>query len=87
MLTSPNPATLALDFSAPGRLWLLVAAAGLAVAYLVMQVRRRREAATFANPALLPLLVPGKAPWWRHAVAATESAAPTAHPSHRSRPR
>lgn len=60
---------LALDFSAPGRLWLLVAAVGLAVAYVFMQVRRRRDAAKFAAPALLPLLVPGKAPWWRHAVA------------------
>jgi Ca-activated chloride channel family protein len=34
-----------------------------------MQVRRRRDAAKFADPALLPLLVPGRMPWWRHAVA------------------
>jgi Ca-activated chloride channel family protein len=34
-----------------------------------MQVRRRRDAAKFADPGLLPLLLPGKAPWWRHAVA------------------
>jgi len=61
---------LALDFAAPDRLWLLVAAAGLAVAYVVMQTRRRRDAAKFADPALLPFLVSGKAPWWRHAVAA-----------------
>jgi len=60
---------LALDFAAPDRLWLLAAAAALAVAYVVMQVRRRRDAARFADPALLPLLVSGKAPWWRHAVA------------------
>jgi Ca-activated chloride channel family protein len=60
---------LAVDFAAPDRLWLLVAAAGLAVAYVVMQQRRRRDAAKFADPALLPFLVPGKAPWWRHAVA------------------
>ena len=60
---------LALDFSAPDRLWLLAAAAGLAVAYVVMQLRRRSDAAKFAAPALLPRLVPGKAPWWRHAVA------------------
>jgi len=60
---------LPLDFSAPDRLWLLAAAAGLAVAYVVMQLRRRRDAAKFAAPALLPRLVPGKAPWWRHAVA------------------
>ena len=55
---------LALDFADPGRLWLLVGAAGLAVAYVVMQARRRRDAARFADPALLPLLVPGRAPWW-----------------------
>ncbi len=60
---------LALDFAAPNRLWLLVAAGALAVAYVVMQVRRRRDAAKFADPALLPLLVSGKMPWWRHAVA------------------
>jgi len=34
-----------------------------------MQLRRRSDAAKFAAPALLPRLVPGKAPWWRHAVA------------------
>jgi Ca-activated chloride channel homolog len=63
------PGLLALDFAAPDRLWLLVAACALVVAYVVMQVRRRRDAAKFADPALLPLLVSGKAPWWRHAVA------------------
>ena len=61
--------TLALDFAAPNRLWLLVAAGALAVAYVAMQIRRRRDAARFADPALLPLLVSGKMPWWRHAVA------------------
>jgi Ca-activated chloride channel family protein len=65
----PAPWVVALDFAAPDRLWLLVAAAGLIVAYGVMQARRRRDAAKFADPALLPLLVPGKPPWWRHAVA------------------
>jgi Ca-activated chloride channel family protein len=65
---------LALDFAAPGRLWLLALAAGLAVAYVVMQQRRRRDAAKFAAPALLPLLVSGRAPWWRHAVAAVFAA-------------
>ena len=68
-LRLPAHRPLALDFAAPERLWLLVAAAGLAVAYLVMQVRRRRDAAKFADPALLPLLVSGRAPWWRHALA------------------
>jgi Ca-activated chloride channel family protein len=60
---------LALDFAAPGRLWLLAAAAALVVAYVVMQFRRRRDAAKFADPSLLPFLVPARAPWWRHAVA------------------
>ena len=69
MLPSLGWAVPALDFAAPDRLWLLVAAGALAVAYVVMQVRRRRDAAKFADPALLPLLVSGKAPWWRHAVA------------------
>jgi Ca-activated chloride channel family protein len=70
MLSSlPTPPVVALDFAAPDRLWLLVAAGALAVAYVVMQVHRRRDAAKFADPALLPLLVSAKAPWWRHAVA------------------
>jgi Ca-activated chloride channel family protein len=60
----------AVDFADPARLWLLAGAAALAVAYVVMQTRRRRDAAKFADPALLPFLVSGKAPWWRHAVAA-----------------
>jgi Ca-activated chloride channel homolog len=64
-----TPRTVALDFAAPSRLWLLVAAGALAVAYGAMQLRRRRDVAKFADPALFPLLVPGKAPWWRHAVA------------------
>ena len=63
------PPVVALDFAAPDRLWLLIAAGALIVAYVVMQVRRRRDAAKFADPALLPLLVSGRAPWWRHAVA------------------
>ena len=70
MLSSPQMGPfVALDFAAPDRLWLLVAAGALVVAYVVMQVRRRRDAAKFADPALLPLLVSGKMPWWRHAVA------------------
>jgi Ca-activated chloride channel family protein len=64
-----NPLVMALDFAAPDRLWLLAVAGGLVVAYGIMQARRRRDAAKFANPALLPFLVSGKAPWWRHLVA------------------
>ncbi len=37
-----------------------------ALAYLSMQRRRRREAATFANPALLPNLVTERPGWRRH---------------------
>jgi Ca-activated chloride channel family protein len=37
-----------------------------AMAYLSMQRRRRREAATFANPALLPNLVTARPGWRRH---------------------
>ena len=68
-MSATSPAVLAVDFAAPERLWLLAAAGALVVAYVVMQVRRRRDAARFADPALLPLLVSAKQPWWRHAVA------------------
>ena len=37
-----------------------------ALAYLSMQRRRRREAAAFANPALMPNLVTGRPGWRRH---------------------
>jgi Ca-activated chloride channel family protein len=37
-----------------------------ALTYVAMQRRRRREAATFANPALLPNLVTGRPGWRRH---------------------
>ncbi|HUP87471.1 MAG TPA: VWA domain-containing protein [Acidimicrobiales bacterium] len=47
-----------LAFSSPHRLWLLAGAAGLAAAYVVVQIRRRRLAARFAEPAMLPLLAP-----------------------------
>lgn len=59
-----------MSFSAPGRLWLLVLVAGLAVAYVMGQQRHRRVAARFASPALLPLLVPRRPGWWRHLIAA-----------------
>jgi Ca-activated chloride channel family protein len=63
------PRFVAVDFAAPDRLWLLAAAGALVVAYVAMQIRRRRDAAKFADPSLLPFLVSAKAPWWRHAVA------------------
>ena len=69
MAAAMNPQVLALDFAAPARLWLLVFTGAVIVGYGVMQVRRRRDAAKFADAALLPYLVPAKPPWWRHAVA------------------
>ena len=58
-----------MSFAAPERLWLLVVAAGLAVAYVAVQRRRRHERARFANPALMPLLAPPRLGWWRHVIA------------------
>ena len=55
-----------LDFTSPHRLWLLAGAAALAVAYVVVQVRRRRLATRFADAPMLPLLAPT-----RHRTAAT----------------
>ena len=47
-----------LVFSSPHRLWLLAGVVALAVAYVVVQARRRRLAARFASPSMLPLLAP-----------------------------
>ena len=49
-----------LAFSSPHRLWLLIGAVALAIAYTAVQVRRRRLATRFASPAMLPLLAPSK---------------------------
>jgi Ca-activated chloride channel family protein len=54
-------------FLAPGHLWLLLAVAAAAAAYGVLLVRRHRDAARFASPALLPLVVPSRPGWRRHA--------------------
>ena len=59
-----------LDFAAPERLWLLMGTVGLVVAYVAVQVRRRRHAARFATPAMLPRLVPSRPGWWRHGLVA-----------------
>jgi Ca-activated chloride channel family protein len=47
-----------LAFSSPHRLWLLAGAAALAIAYVVVQLRRHQLARRFADPAMLPLLAP-----------------------------
>ncbi|MGH9001137.1 MAG: VWA domain-containing protein [Acidimicrobiia bacterium] len=67
MLTTS--ARVGVDFAAPLRLWLLVLVAGLAVAYLVLQGRRRRVASRFASPALLAVVAPRRPGWWRHLIA------------------
>lgn len=53
-------------FLAPVWLWLLLAVAGLAVVYTVMQLRRTRYAVRFTNTALLSSLVPHRPGWRRH---------------------
>ncbi len=58
-----------MSFAAPERLWLLVLAGAGVVAYVVVQIRRRRDAGRFASPALMPLLVPRRPGWWRHLIA------------------
>jgi Ca-activated chloride channel family protein len=60
---------LQLEFTSPHRLWLLAAAAVLAVAYVMVEIRRRRRAARFAAPATLPLVAPHRSSWWRHLLA------------------
>jgi Ca-activated chloride channel family protein len=63
-----------MSFAAPHRLWLLVLAAGCVVAYVAVQRRRRRDAVSFASPALLPLLAPRRVGWWLHLIAAVFAA-------------
>jgi Ca-activated chloride channel homolog len=53
-------------FLAPGRLWLLALVGVAVAAYLVLEVRRRRDAARFARPDLLPLVAPARPGWRRH---------------------
>jgi Ca-activated chloride channel homolog len=54
---------------APSRLWLLVLVGAAVAGYLALEVRRRRDAARFANPALLPLVAPSRPGWRRHVAA------------------
>lgn len=55
-----------MSFLAPGRLWLLLAVAALAVAYVLLQRRRPRYALRFTELDLLASLVPRGAAWRRH---------------------
>ena len=55
-----------MSFLAPGRLWLLLAVAALAVAYLILQRRRTRYAVRFTDLALLDKVAPERPEWRRH---------------------
>lgn len=62
-------------FESPVWLWLLVVAAGLVVAYLVMQRRRARYAVRFATLPMLATIAPKRPGWRRHLPAAAFLAA------------
>ena len=53
-----------MTFLAPSRLWLLLLIAGLAIAYVILQSRRRHYAARFTNLDLLASVAPRR-PGWR----------------------
>ncbi len=55
-----------LQFSAPHRLWLLVASAVLLAAYVATIVVRRRRSTAFASSSMLGRLTAGGAGPWRH---------------------
>lgn len=57
-------------FLSPGRLFLLVGVALLAVVYAAMQWRRRRYIVVFTNVDVVAAAAPGNALWRRHATAA-----------------
>ena len=60
-----------MTFLAPSRLWLLLAIAALAIAYVVLQSRRRHYAARFTNLDLLASVAPRRPGWRRHVAAGT----------------
>lgn len=55
-----------MNFLDPERLWLAVAMVAVAVAYVVLQRRRRRFAARYAAPEMLARLAPQRPGWRRH---------------------
>src|SRR5262245_21027598 len=57
---------MSLDFFDPQRLWLLLAVAALAVAYVVLQSRRKQYAVRSTNLALLGSVAPKSPGWRRH---------------------
>jgi Ca-activated chloride channel homolog len=56
-------------FEAGWRLWLLLGVAGLALAYVLAQLRRSRYVARFTNVELLGTIVPRHPGWRRHVTA------------------
>jgi Ca-activated chloride channel homolog len=56
-------------FLSPGYLWLLLVPILLAIAYTVVQLRRRHHAARFTNLALLDRIAPRRPGWRRHLAA------------------
>lgn len=59
-----------MPFLAPERLWLLLAVAALAAAYVVLQRRRPAQAVRFSELDLLASVLPRSAAWKRHVPAA-----------------
>ena len=55
-----------MTWESPQRLWLLLAVAALAVAYIVMQRRRSKYAVRFTNLKLLDRVAPKRPQWRRH---------------------
>jgi Ca-activated chloride channel homolog len=60
---------VALDYRNGERLWLLLAVAALAGAYVFLQFRRKRDAVRFANADLLASVAPKRPGWRRHLTA------------------
>jgi len=63
------------EFLNPGRLWLLLVVALMAVGYVATQFMRRKHVVTFTNVDLLDQLAPKRPGWRRHAVASCYLAA------------
>ena len=55
-----------MNFLDPERLWLAVAMLAVAVAYVVLQLRRGRFAARYASPGMMAKLSPRRPGWRRH---------------------
>jgi Ca-activated chloride channel family protein len=65
---------IAVEFLNPGRLWWLLAVAGLAIAYVAVQQWRRRTALRFTAVDLLDRVAPHRPGWRRHVVAGVQLA-------------